>query len=735
MSLLVDQLKALARAGSANGFEGAWLEAIGSDPALPVDTLMAALVDIAEAGKAETAVVCGATWLESVGDSMSPAKLWDVVRRILLLGDSPDLRKFAVEAFRAAHADRDDLDRLLDVSGLAGKSSPKRAMRLLDLAMQVSIGAPLIDHETGGICRVEAIGPEGVTITGGVIDEILSLGQVASRYILLDENDYRYLLKADPAKLIKRVKKDPEAFLVNLLHSHGERIRSDDLKRIMAGSILPEADWAKWWTKARNRIKTSHHIVSEGRNPVVLTYVEGGVSLEDQAWDAFIAANSHATCRQVIGQYFRDAKRAKVDADTQAAFVDRVLDHYRNEHRRQSGHDNAAAFVAAMTVEQISQTVGRPVGADDSPALAMLRKGNAVAVLGSLEQIQLWPLALQLVSDNFPETRSAMFLEIVAAAPVGQLDEIAKRLIDADESDALRERIAACMEDSKHCPDVLYWIWRRPNKSIAAALPKYESKSLLQRIFTALEDAEHAIDLSKKQQGRIRTAMRAALADRKYARFQECLDQMEYSMASSLRSRINLITHLSTAAKSDLLKFVSRKFPNRNIHDVPRWKEQSTIYTTAAGHAKRSEELRVLAEEKIPANAIAIGKAREKGDLSENAEYTTALEERGLLGRRAATIQDELAQASVLNVGDISTNSVQIGSRLRLRRGETGAELAITLLGPWDVDLASHIYSYRAPMFQEMMSKAIGEAVELNLDDHHGAYEILAIENALAEDG
>jgi transcription elongation factor GreA len=130
-------------------------------------------------------------------------------------------------------------------------------------------------------------------------------------------------------------------------------------------------------------------------------------------------------------------------------------------------------------------------------------------------------------------------------------------------------------------------------------------------------------------------------------------------------------------------------------------------------------------------NSQEIGKAAARGDLSENSEFTAALEERDRLTERANSMRDELRHARTLDAAAISGNEVNVGTTVRLRNVATGAERGATFLGPWDADLPKHIYSYLAPLSRRFMGKKKGERVRASFDEGEADYEILSIEKVV----
>ena len=107
------------------------------------------------------------------------------------------------------------------------------------------------------------------------------------------------------------------------------------------------------------------------------------------------------------------------------------------------------------------------------------------------------------------------------------------------------------------------------------------------------------------------------------------------------------------------------------------------IYLTAEGMNKLKEELNHLISVERPAAAAAIAEARDKGDLSENAEYDAAREAQGLLEMRIANLEQTLTKARIIDETKIDTSKVQILSRVKLLNHNVRREVEYIIVGMW----------------------------------------------------
>ena len=122
----------------------------------------------------------------------------------------------------------------------------------------------------------------------------------------------------------------------------------------------------------------------------------------------------------------------------------------------------------------------------------------------------------------------------------------------------------------------------------------------------------------------------------------------------------------------------------------------------------------------------AIAEAREKGDLSENAEYDAAKEAQGVLETKIALMKARLAEARILDVADIKTDEVQILTKVRVRM-PNGMEKTFHLVTEGEANLAEGKISVTTPIAKGLMGKKVGEIAEIQVPAGVMKLEILEI--------
>ena len=151
-------------------------------------------------------------------------------------------------------------------------------------------------------------------------------------------------------------------------------------------------------------------------------------------------------------------------------------------------------------------------------------------------------------------------------------------------------------------------------------------------------------------------------------------------------------------------------------------------YVTKEGLAKLQAELEYLESVERPKITQQIAEARDKGDLSENAEYDAAKEAQGLLEMKIAKLQDTIATSKIIEEDQIDTSKVYILTTVRLKNNTTKAEQKFTLVPDNESDLKQGKISVNTPIAKGLLGKAVGETAEISLPNGNKlSFEVLEI--------
>ena len=136
---------------------------------------------------------------------------------------------------------------------------------------------------------------------------------------------------------------------------------------------------------------------------------------------------------------------------------------------------------------------------------------------------------------------------------------------------------------------------------------------------------------------------------------------------------------------------------------------------TAEGMQKLRDDLEQMMNIERPSISRQIAEARDKGDLSENAEYDAAKEAQGLLEMRIARLQDTLAHARLIDESKLTRDGVQILSTVKIRNIKTNTEMSYIIVSESEADLKHGKLSISTPIAKGLLGKKVGDKVEITV--------------------
>lgn len=150
-------------------------------------------------------------------------------------------------------------------------------------------------------------------------------------------------------------------------------------------------------------------------------------------------------------------------------------------------------------------------------------------------------------------------------------------------------------------------------------------------------------------------------------------------------------------------------------------------YMSEEGYKNLVAELKELETVQRPRISAAIAEARDKGDLSENAEYDAAKEAQGLLEMKINQLKAIISDAKIIDTSKLKTDSVQILSRVELKNVKNGMKMAYTIVSESEANLKEGKISVNTPIAQGLLGKKVGDVAEITIPQGKISLEILNI--------
>ncbi len=527
-------------------------------------------------------------------------------------------------------------------------------------------------------------------------------------------------------ELMKLIEEEPAKVFRLYLASRGGSATLKQAREEFVPDVLAKVQWSRWWGRAKKALLQDPKIrIGKGSSPLIELRAKAK-TIEDEVKDRMRAAPDALRRCATAREYLRTLDLTEALREAVGEVVDESL---------AKAPANTPGRLALL---YLKADIKGP-GADEARAEARAIPGAVEKIVPFLAPLE--PADRKHAVEDLVETGSGDWTERANALLRSGDPEILESLyghLRKRRPDLLIAFFTELSAQPQAAPNAFLWYVRG---FLAGEIPPELAPA--ERDTTAMEKLltlANQIGLEQKRSGdadlkEFLRQLRAFLTSRRMKAFRAFVENKPVDYCLFLLTKIQRNRGFTDQAKQALVDVLEDVHPNltqpaavaadRAGDVVPR---DDVIWTTMAGYRKKESELRYLVDVEVPANAEDLGRAASFGDISENAEYTAALEKQEFLMRRVGELRDALEKASILNAADVSTERVVIGTRVELRNVSRDRLEAFSILGPWDVDLSKGIISYLSPVGRGLLGKARGTKAQIDLPDEGRVdYEVLEI--------
>lgn len=522
----------------------------------------------------------------------------------------------------------------------------------------------------------------------------------------------------DLANLQTMAQNQPLELLRIVLTSHGGRALTDEIAADLCGSVIAETTWKRWWEHAKHAARADGHfsIPTKKTEPLVLRSTPQ--TREEALLESF--HNKHGLKEKIaVAEQWRNGL-AQWDpkhpiATEFAASIAQMLERHPPRH--------AAVALEAIWLLQDFDSAS-PVDAETLAIRAnqALKGMTSLAALADDLPAQKFSRLLVNVRKHSPSCTQNL-LELANESPARRIGEIVDFLSSENQAEVLQRFFAQSVENNSALAELLLWLAKnrvieKYSSVIAPALgPRF--------LATALGAIEQDAMNSPR---RSRHPLREFLA-RDDTFLPELLSRVPEDEARQATERILRSNAIDEPAKRSLLGRMIESFPGlKSLVVSTASAKTEPLYVSVESLARRQAEYENLINKEIPQNAREIAVARSYGDLSENHEFKSAKERQGLLLRRKAEMENELALARETNFEIAGVAVVSMGTRVEMRDEVTGEHTEYAILGAWDSDPTHGVISYLSPIAKALMNRRVEEDAEVETEGKKRRVRIVRIE-------
>lgn len=619
--------------------------------------------------------------------------------------NSPLLAELAFQILKERYGDQPQFNERIRLVGLRTKDNFKAAIGNYDLLSHMEIGKFVFHPGGWGTGEIMEISPIRQQVS-------VEFENVAGRKHLTFENafktiyplsDENFLVRrfADPDALEKEAREDPIGIIKMLLRDLGLKTASE-IKDELCGLVIPETDWAKWWSGARTRLK---------KDPLI----ETPATLRD----SFRLRKSEITQEELLHKAIHNKTDINAIIQTAYNFLRDIANVRKNQDVRNSLKEKLIAQLSnpALTPEQelqicicLENQFGYEV--EGKPLSELIKHlDNIENVVHAIDIVALKKRALALIKEHRKDWKE-LFLQLMLTIKHTALrDYLLKELNQGDTKADLEKALRKLLHHPEIHPDCFLWYFQKVVTQEDDELPISNKEGMHQffesflMLMNKIEVKPEYRDLTKKMyltlSGKRYEVVRTAIEGSSLEYVKECL--LLASKCQTLSDHdMKILRSLAAVVHPSLGKEKPRAHDDDTI---------PVIWTTEEGYLKTQEEVRRIGTVEMVENAKEIEAARAHGDLRENSEYKFALEKRSRLQGQLKTLSEQLKHARILTREDIHLDEVGIGSIVEIVDSK-GKKTVYTILGPWDANPDANVLSFQSKLAQAIIGCKKGQTIE-----------------------
>jgi transcription elongation GreA/GreB family factor len=538
-------------------------------------------------------------------------------------------------------------------------------------------------------------------------------------FLPLPANDLRALYYEDPEGTNKFARKEPLNILRLVLERHYGRAKLISVKSALAQIGIESSSWSAWWRKCKKFAEMSpdFRIAGGGANPELRLLVEPADPSEELQRQM-----GHMLDLNEVIQRAREVLTPTTGEDIlnviRAAVEERVVDEEQPQLDRVCAwlllrEINDETPVDLLELIRSARNQEPEEGSERTPLYELLNE-----LPGYKEQDQAVDVLKEACGDEWPDEVLKNFQSL---AP-GMIRRMIDDLVGAGRGVDLARHYSELIRRPLRAPHVLTYLAKAADKgSLGEDMPdRLEQANSLVNLATQLYSVRRETADDTRSHGRIVDLLAGGdtpLLERLF----------EGADAKDLRTAQLLIKRGVEESIDNLVATMIFRSGPLEEDDARFWMDGS-IWTTRAGLDGRILELRVLKDERVPANEKALADAAEQGDLSENSEWDAALEEQRNLAGRISTLEGEVAMAQLLENAMIPEAMACPGTVVRYTQSGVEGEQSIKILGPWDSTDDGSVVSYQAPLAKGMLGMQGGESTAIELPGGRIDIEVVGVD-------
>ena len=497
-----------------------------------------------------------------------------------------------------------------------------------------------------------------------------------------------------------------------VLKSYGGSATVAQIQDALGPDVIGD-DWRKWWEAVRKEIKKDGHFRVPVKKSEPIEYNEEVVSLQARLLgDMQLARGLKAKLAVAMEILKSQDDLENVTEAYQLAMG--LLDHELPNYLKNQPELVLDAIFARNDMRKALRIEANGEQIEDQAVWDLIN--DLPAFMEALPATRN-KLALASYKHHHPESWEADFTDLLNQSQMKLAGDIVQLFNDAGKADEIKETLSRLVNQHQASSELMLWLGKSRSDTYADILGP--------EVFRAMITAMERDQFNEKRTSRLNDFIMGDMD-----LLPELIETADLEVVKDLTRALQFSSCFDDMDKRSLLGRIVKIYPaiQALISGEATTSEDRGLLVSWDSLLRRRSEYTELVQKKIPENSKEIAVARSYGDLRENHEYKAAKEMQKILMKRKAELEMDLTRARGTDFADVSTSSVNPGTRVRVKELSQQKDEIYTILGAWDSDPESGIISYLSPFAKNLISKSVGDTFEMTQDHEVRKYLIESIE-------
>lgn len=553
--------------------------------------------------------------------------------------------------------------------------------------------------------------------------------------------DHIWILKQE--KLEELQDESPEGIentLKILLKSLDNEASRKEIKAELVPGIVPAKSWTKWWTKAKKIIKTSALIGQSPTKKDVYIFRENPLSFEEETLKNFNSVANFDDKFKIFIEYYEVIYKDRDNNDDWENRHDvlvELLEYFIEVCNKSDMLDDRVikSFLLLKKVRKEFDDISIDIQLNPNTVFKELDMDTVELIFNRIQNQDFKKMFLLQLKKRRSDWDKVYIVLATSTGVTKAHNVIMDGLLSAGKNDAIKYITDELISNQRKNLEAYLWCIKTIfSEKELMEITELDEESTVLNLLRMLDILNKDIENKKKVTYNKKMHSQIVELITKDDRLDKIVDRMHkeerkddcQKLAALLRGTISL----KEKTKSKLLKHIYDYYPDLEKEQEEKRESIDTFIVTKEAYDRKQKEFQKLIHEEIPKNSLDIGKAQEKGDLKENAEYQMALERQKQLQTMSAKLDVELKKAKILDFSKVNASKISVGTKVELLNMKTKQKETYTILGEWDSDIENNVISYLSPLGKSLIGGKKAETIIFSHEGNETEYKVIKIKKA-----